>query len=291
MAARGSVRRARGPLWLTLLALGAAAAGLPAPAGAASEARNPHLQRALEQIEQGKIDAAEEALDQAMAWPRNDNRTLVEIYRNLAVVHFYGGKQDEAYEDFARLLNIDLHYELPASTAGPLRELYDRVKAAYDEGLLKPIRVAHDPPMLALPGTPVTMAATISNLKEGFEAFLLHRKLGDDTFVELPLDRRPGNRFSATLPALNLPEGATELVVEYYLEVRDARGRRVQGRGSALSPLSYLIEVPGGGTARWYKNPWLWTAVGVVAVGATAGGIAAARGSRTGTLPLTITVQ
>ncbi len=256
---------------------------------------NPHLRNALTQIEKGKIDAAEEALDRAMAWPRNDNRTLVEIYRNLAVVHFYSGAQDEAYEDFARLLNIDLHYELPESTAVPLRELYERVKAAYREGLLKPIRVAHDPPMLALPGAPVTVAATISNLKEGFGAFLLYRKMGDDSFAELRLGRRPGDRFSGNLPAQNLPEGSSELVVEYYLEVRDARDRRVQGRGSALSPLSYLIETPGGGrppdkTASWYKNPWLWTAVGVVAVGATTGGILAARGPRTGTLPLTITV-
>lgn len=290
-AALPACRRRPGRHAIALL-LGLSAALAPGTTSAEeAEVHNPHLEQALRDIEAGRIDAAEQALDEAMAWPRNDHRTLVEIYRNLAIVHLYTGKEDEAYEDLARLLNLDLHYELPSPAARPLRELFERVRRAYADGLLRPIRVAHDPPLVALPNAPVTVAATISNLKEGFGAVLLYRRQGETEFHEVPMTRRPGNRFSATVPGQALPEGQHELMVEYYLEIRDRRGRRVQGRGSAPAPLTFLIEAPGpapGTRDTWTRSPWLWATVGVLAAGALAGGVIAATSNRRGTLPLTI---
>jgi len=231
-----------------------------------------------------------------MAWPRNDNRTLVEIYRTLAIVHLYTGEEDRAFEDLARVLNIDLSYQLPKSSAAPLLELMARVRVAYDAGHLKPVRVAHDPPIMATPGAPVLIAATISNLDSSMQAFVRYRRRGGAQFSEIALQARPGNRFGVEIPGQPLARGEREFIVEYYIEIRDALGHRVQGRGSAISPLSYLVE--GGGAAApretkrgWIRSPWVWTALGVVAVGTATGIVIAASRGRGATIGVGITLS
>ena len=76
-----------------------------------------------------------------------------------------------------------------------VRELFERVRKAYRDGLLKPIRVAHDPPLVALPDTPVTVENQPSALQTNRNA------------LELP-DKGPG--FDC-VPALT--EGASSLAL------------------------------------------------------------------------------
>lgn len=275
----------------------ALAAGMASGVWAATPAeQNPHLGRALAHIEAGELEAAQKALNQAMGFPQNSNRILVEIYRNLAVVHFYSGDESSAYTAFARVLNIDLEYQLPATTAKPLKALFEKVREAYRDGHLKPVRVAHDPPWAALPDTQVNILATISNMEPGFSARVHWRVQGEETYTSVDLEPRPGHRYAVNLPAQSVdatsPQGK---IVEYYLEVTDAQDRRVQGRGSAFKPLTYLVENPSahppGVTPSWYENPIVWVVVGVVVVGASVGAVVASGGSSGGTVPILIKTQ
>lgn len=259
-----------------------------------AEAANPHLGEALRDIEQGKLDAAKKALRAAMAYPENSNRILVEIYRNLAVVYLYTGEENKAYEAFARLLNIEPDYALPASSASQVKELFARVKKAYADGMLKPVRIAFEPPSKVDSNVPVTLTATISNMQDGFTARVLFRPAGVKHYHEIKMTERPGNRFVASLPPVSVRAPATQRQVAYYLEVDDKEGRRAQGTGNALEPLSFTVAAPPPpakpGPPPWYKNGWIWAGVGVVVVGATAAVIISTRGPSTGTLPVHVRV-
>lgn len=275
-----------------LMALCLAVVALPARAEPPPEVANPHLGRALEAIEAGDLGQALKALKDAMAYPENSNRILVEIYRTLAVVQYYRGQESRAYESFARLLNIDPRYALPPHTAAPLVQLFDRVKSAYAKGLLKPVRIAHEPVDRVSSEVPIPVTATVSNLQPGFAVRVHFRPAGTETYASVDMQARPGNRFVATLPPMTVDRGESRRRVDYYLEVADDEGRRVQGVGSALEPLSFNVSAPVAPApppkAEWYQNPWIWVGVGAVAAGATAAVIVTAGGPDTGTLPVTV---
>ena len=263
-----------------------------------SEAGNPHLGAAMEHIERGDLDAAREALDEAMAHPENTNRELVEIYATLAVVHLYAGSENLAYEAYVRLLNIDPGYELPAHTARPLRDLFERVARAYEEGHLRAVRVAHEPPTQVPAGTPPLITTTISNLPPAFSAYVRFREEGEAGFTSIGLRPRPGNRWAAALPPVDpreLEDGETAL--EYYLEVVNEAGHRVQGSGNAREPhrlriVSALVpDEPETRDSAWYQRPWVWGVVGGVAAGTATAVYLSTRPSGEGTLPVRVRIR
>jgi hypothetical protein len=116
--------------------------------------------------------------------------------------------------------------------------------------------------------------------------------------VDFVRERGSKERYEATLPAYELPTEATAYEVEYYFEVADAAQRRLAGRGDSFNPLVFQVlpqqqaGQPAASTGRpWYKSPWLWVAVGAVAVGGTAAGVAIATSEERGRVPVTIRVN
>ncbi len=280
---------------LTALLLGGLLVASPAHAASAAAPANPHLESALKAIGEGRLDDARADLKQAMAWPRNSNALLVEIYRNLAVVDLYAGEENRAYGALARLLNIDPEYRLPAHAAQKLVELFDRVKDAYAKGLLKPVRVAHEAPGQVPSDAPVTLSATVGNMQDGFSVALHLRRAGQARFRVEPMAERPGNRYVAVVQPVHLEAGAKPVVLQYYLEVTDSEGRRVQGVGNALAPLTLTVEPPSPPVAAakppaWYTSPWIWVGLGVVVAGGATAAVIATQGPSTGSLPVTVKV-
>jgi agmatine/peptidylarginine deiminase len=99
--------------------------------------------------------------------------------------------------------------------------LHCRARAIFDPGML---RIVHDPVRTAKAGEPVRIAAEIDDrsgagLVEG-ELAVHHRPAGADTWTRTPLEHGGGDRWTATLPAL---EAGAE--VEYHLVARDRSGR------------------------------------------------------------------
>ncbi|RMG10254.1 MAG: hypothetical protein D6729_19760, partial [Deltaproteobacteria bacterium] len=267
----------RGARWLALGALTLAPGLLPSAAAAEPppEVANPHLGEAIRHIEAGELEAALRALEAALTFPENTNRILVEVYRNLAIVYLYSGDEAGAYEAFARLLNIDPDYTLPPHTAEPVAALFERVREAYAKGLLEPVRVAVDPIEATPSGVPASLVAVVSGLRPDMHVRAYYRLAGTASWNALELEPRPGNRYVASLPAFTADSGGGRTQVEYYVEVSDAAGRRVQGAGSALEPLRFAVLPPAApppppAPPPWYENGWVWAAVGVVALGAGA---------------------
>lgn len=260
---------------------------------------NPHLAEAMNLIEVGDLESARAALDEAMAHPENTNEDLVDIYATLAVVHLYSGEEGEAYQAYVRLLNIDPNYELPAHTAGPLRELFERVARAYEEGHLRAVRVGHDSVGEIPAGVPALITATISNMPDTFSAKLRYRLDGEDSFESRSLSQRPGRRWAAGIPDLPDPEALdAPLVVEYYVEVINENGHRVQGSGSARRPHELRIVSPlspedpdAAETRNWYQRPWVWGSVGTVAAGTAAAVYLSARSTGGGSLPVRVRIR
>ncbi len=259
---------------------------------------NPHLAEAMAHIEMGDVDSARTALDRAMAHPENTNRELVEIYATLAVAHLYAGEENLAYEAYARLLNIDPNYKLPEHTAEPLRQLFDRVVRAYELGHLRAVRVAHDPPGQIPLGVPIVITATISNMPDSFGAYVRFRADGEDSFESRRLSLRPGRRWAATIPVLTPEEVDDEgLAIDYYVEVTNEAGHRVQGSGSAREPHQVRIVSPlvpdepePPPAVAWYRQPWVWGTVGGVAAGSAVAVYLSTRGGSTGTLPVRVRI-
>lgn len=260
----------------------------------ATTGENPHLAEARTAIENGELDAARKALDAAIHWPQNSNAMLAESYELLAVVLYYGGDQEGAFVAFERLLGLEPRYTLPDKTAAPIAEVFERVKAAYASGDLVPVHVAHDPLGEVGPGATPRVTATITGMKEDFVARVHVRSPADSDYRATNMKALPGNQFVASLAPVFVEEGQPDQSLAYYLEVTDPEGRRVQGQGSALEPLSYTVKAPavvGPKKPKWYTNPVIWIGVAAVIAGTVTIAAVASGGEKTGEIPVRITVQ
>ena len=257
---------------------------------------NPEITRAQEQIEQGDFEEAVKTLQAALDEPDVTDDQLVELYRLLGLASLYLGDEARAREAYERLLQARPDFELPRN-APP--EAAAAVRA-HQGGHQEPARPASDAPGGSHPdptgGEPVMVDARIQDMALGAKAKLFFRRAGDEAYSSVDFARERANqdkeRYQATLPAYELPSEATAYEVEYYFEVADAAQRRLAGRGDSFHPLvsrSYPSRRrgrPGPTAARpWYKSPWLWVAVGAVAVGGTAAGVAIATSEERGRVP------
>ena len=186
----------------------------------------------------------------------------------------------------ARLLNIAPDYTLPAHAAGNLVDLFDRVKQAYAQGLLKPVRVAHEAPGRVPSDAPVTLSATVGNMQDGFSVALHLRRKGKQAFTVEQMSERPGNRYVALLQPVHLAAGAKPVVLQYYIEVTDKEGRRVQGVGNALAPLTPTVEPPAARVAAaappaWHTSTWLRAGLGVAGAAGEPGPVVSGAGRMT----------
>lgn len=260
---------------------------------------HPEITRAQEQIEQGDFEEAVKTLQTGLDKPDVTDDQLVELYRLLGLASLYLGDEARAREAYERLLQARPDFELPRNAPPKLRSLYARIKEDIKSRRVRPVTLTVDPVPDPKGGEQVTVDARIQDMALGAKAKIFYRRAGDQAYnsVDFTRDRSNKERYRAILPAYELPAEATAYEVEYYFEVADAAQRRLAGRGDSFHPLVFQV-LPQQAAAQasvssrpWYKSPWLWVAVGAVAVGGTAAGVALATSEERGRVPVTIRVN
>jgi tetratricopeptide (TPR) repeat protein len=258
----------------------------------------PEIARAQEQISDGEFEEAVKTLEAGLDAPDVTDDQLVELYRLLGLTSLYLGDEARAREAYEMLLQARPDYELPRTTPPKIRTLYARIKEDIKNRRVRPVTLQVDPIPDAGGGTPVMAEALIQDMALGARARLFYRRAGAQAYssVDFARDRANKERFTATIPAYELPATASAYEVEYYFEVADAAQRRLAGRGDAFNPLVFQVAPEPGtvatpGERPWYKSPWLWVAVGAVAVAGTAGAVVYATSEERGRVPITIRVN
>ncbi|HEX8821429.1 MAG TPA: hypothetical protein VF794_15995 [Archangium sp.] len=258
----------------------------------------PEIGRALQQIENGEFEEAVKTLEAGLDAPDVTDDQLVELYRLLGLTSLYLGDEERAREAYEKLLQARPDYELPRNTPPKIRTLYARIKEDIKNRRVRPVTLQVDPIPDATGSEPVVATATIEEMALGARARLFYRRAGAQAYssVDFTRDRAHKERYVATIPAYELPAAASAYEVEYYFEVADAAQRRLAGRGDAFNPLVFQIAPEAGAVARagerpWYKSPWLWVAVGAVAVAGTAGAVVYATSEERGRVPITVRVN
>ena len=261
---------------------------------------HPELTKAQEQIEQGDFEEAVKTLQAGLDRPDVTDDQLVELYRLLGLASLYLGDEARAREAYERLLQARPDFELPRNAPPKLRSLYARIKEDNKSRRVRPVTLTVDPIPDPKGGEPVMVDARIQDMALGAKAKIFYRRAGDEAYnsVDFARDRSNKERYRATLPAYELPSEATPYEVEYYFEVADAAQRRLAGRGDSFHPLVFQVlpqqaaGQPAATASRpWYKSPLFWVAVGAVAVGGTAAGVAIATSEERGRVPVTIRVN
>ncbi len=261
---------------------------------------NPQITRAQEQIDQGDFEEAVKTLQAALNEPDVTDDDLVEMYRLLGLASLYLGDEAQARQAYERLLQARPDFELPRNAPPKLRTLYARIKEDIKRRRVRPVTILVDPIPDTRGDEPVTVAARIQDMALGAKAKIFYRRAGDVAFNSVDFTRQRGSKESylATLPAYEIPAEAQPYEVEYYFEVADAAQRRLAGKGDSFNPLVFqVLPQQAAGQAAvstgrpWYKSPWLWVAVGAVAVGGTAAGVAIATSEERGRVPITIRVN
>jgi tetratricopeptide (TPR) repeat protein len=262
---------------------------------------NSHISRAQEQIEQGDFEEAVKTLQAGLDSPDVTDDQLVELYRLLGMASLYLGDEARAREAYERLLQARPDFELPRTAPPKLRSLYARIKEDIKSRRVRPVTLHVDPIPDPEGGVPVQVEARIENMALGAKAKLFYRRAGDEAYNSVDFSRQRGSKeqYQAILPAYEIPAEASPYEMEYYFEVADAAQRRLAGRGDPFNPLIFQVApLKAASTATavstsrpWYKSPWLWVAVGAVAVGGTAAGVALASSEDRGRVPVKIRVN
>lgn len=258
----------------------------------------PEIARAQRQIETGEFEEAVKTLEAGLDAPDVTDDQLVELYRLLGLTSLYLGGEARAREAYEMLLQARPDYELPRTAPPKIRTLYARIKEDIKDRRVRPVTLQVDPIPDVPGGTPVRVEARLQEMALGARARLFYRRAGAQAYssVDFTRDRGQKERYTATLPAYELPATASAYEVEYYFEVADAAQRRLAGRGDAFNPLVFQVApeqgaVASAGERPWYKSPWLWVAVGAVAVAGTAGAVVYATSEERGRVPITIRVN
>lgn len=258
----------------------------------------PEIARAQSQIENGEFEEAVKTLEAGLDAPDVTDNQLVELYRLLGLTSLYLGDEARAREAYEMLLQARPDYELPRTTPPKIRALYARIKEDVKSRRVRPVTLQVDPLPDSLGGQAAEAVAHIKDMALGARARLFYRRVGAQAYssVDFARDRTDKERYTATIPAYELPAAASAYEVEYYFEVVDAAQRRLAGRGDAFNPLVFQVAPEQSAVAQvserpWYKSPWLWVAVGAVAVAGTAGAVVLATSNERGTLPITVRVN
>ncbi|WP_239014028.1 hypothetical protein [Archangium violaceum] len=258
----------------------------------------PEIARAQEQIADGEFEEAVKTVEAGLDAPDVTDDQLVELYRLLGLTSLYLGDEARAREAYEMLLQARPDYELPRTAPPKVRSLYARIKEDIKNRRVRPVSLQVEPLADTVGGEPVTSQAHIEDMALGARARLFYRRAGGQAYssVDFARDRANKERYVATIPAYELPATASAYEVEYYFEVADAAQRRLAGRGDAFNPLVFQVAPKQGAVATvgerpWYKSPWLWVAVGAVAVAGTAGAVVYASSDERGRVPITIRVN
>lgn len=270
----------------------------PAIGRAQTEGVNPLIGTAKHQIDQAEFEAARKTLQSALRDPDNTEASLVEIYRLLGVVNVYLNDRPAAERAFEELLRLSPDYQIPATAAAKVREIFNGVKTRVAKAHRATLKIT--PPPDAAAGQPARFVADVSGLQHGWHAVFYYRRPGDAEYRTDDLEKDSGGKWFVKVPATSLPLERQDYVLEWYAEILDASRLRVTAVGDALNPRritvksSIAAEENGGGPvvepeSPWYKKWWVWVIVGGVAVGAGATAYALSPSQpNTGTVPVQV---
>lgn len=263
--------------------------------------KNPLLDRAVRQVEEGDFEDAIATLTRGIAEPDVTDEQLAEMYRLLGTAHLSLGHEAPAREAFEKLLQARPDYELPKATPPKLLSLYARIKDDVRKRRLSPVTLTLQPLPEIAGNAPVLVTARIENLALGTKAKFFYRRAGAQSFssIDFAGGKNLSPDYQALLPAFEVPTENRPYEMEYYVEVADAAQRRLAGRGDAYSPLSFRVAAIEMSVRRTepaavplYKNPWLWVGIGAgVAAATTATVLVLTSSPPTATLPVKIQIQ
>ncbi|WP_186002173.1 MULTISPECIES: hypothetical protein [Corallococcus] len=263
---------------------------------------SPAIGEAKDLLETGRFQEALAAVQRGLDAPDVTDDELVELYRLQGLTALYLGDEALARGAYEKLLQARPDFELPRSAPPKVRAVFAKLKEDLRHRRVHPVTLEVDPIPDPAPGERVQVDATLRDMALGARARLFYRRAGAQGFssVDFVRDRAQAEHYSAVLPAYELPVESTSYEVEYYFEVVDAAQRRLAGRGDPFHPLLFQVAsrtapataaLTEGPSRPWYKSPWLWVAVGAVAVGGTAGVVALSSSEERGRVPITIRVE
>lgn len=219
----------------------------------------------------------------------NTHERIVNLYALLGTAYAVLGRNDEAVDAFTRLLGVSPDYHLPRGLSPKVTRPF---KEAGGYWLDRPggLGVTPDLPREIAGGKPLSIAVKLDDpMTMVTNVRLSFRHQGDPEFDKLEMAAGPGVVFM--IPAEKLPVAKADYAFELYVTALGSTGSELRQAGDGAHPLSILVRAPrdesvavvvapivGGTTAPaqpkkpLIKQWWLWTAVGVVVVGAALGG-------------------
>ncbi|WP_233583210.1 hypothetical protein [Corallococcus sp. CA053C] len=262
---------------------------------------SPAIGEAKALLEAGRFQETLDVVQRGLDAPDVTDDELVELYRLQGLTALYLGDEALARGAYEKLLQARPDFELPRSAPPKIRALFAKLKEDLRNRRVHPVTLEVDPIPDPTPGETLQVEATLKDMALGARARLFYRRAGAQAFssVDFTRDRARPEHYRAVLPAYELPAESTPYEVEYYFEVADAAQRRLAGRGDPFHPLLFQVATRTAPTAAltegqgrpWYKSPWVWVAVGAVAIGGTAGAVALSSSEERGRVPITIRVQ
>ncbi|RYZ40188.1 MAG: hypothetical protein EOO71_17110 [Myxococcaceae bacterium] len=262
---------------------------------------SPAIGEARALLEAGRFQETLDVVQRGLDAPDVTDDELVELYRLQGLTALYVGDEALARGAYEKLLQARPDFELPRSAPPKIRALFAKLKEDLKNRRVHPVTLEVDPIPDPAPGETVQVEATLRDMALGARARLFYRRAGAQGFssVDFVRDRSRPEHYSAVLPSYELPVESTSYEVEYYFEVVDAAQRRLAGRGDPFHPLLFQVaprSAPAATLAEgqgrpWYKSPWVWVAVGAVAIGGTAGVVALTSSEDRGRVPITIRVE
>ena len=198
----------------------------------------------------------------------------VEANELLGLSQLILGRDEQARQAFTRLLRLRPGHRLRDPSGSPkLRSFFAAVKRAMPLTEAAVLRLSSPPAARA--GSRLLLRASMRGVRwQGHRALLRWRRGGELTWQAVRARRQGGDKIQA---ALLLPASGRAYMLEYYLELLDAKGRRVATAGQPGRPLSARVAATrraSGGTSL-VRKWWFWVAVGAVVVGGTTAGIVA----------------
>jgi hypothetical protein len=245
--------------------------------------------RAMEDYDLLEFDSARKTLTDAVALVRSSgledsgSAIAAKTYLNLGVVYIGGFKdKDRGRMQFVRALKIKPDARLDAQVATPeLQEVFndalkemgrrpgkpskpepvkpepvkpepvkpEPVKPAGPEDIepsgTKVEGLAHEPLSEARSGFPIVVKAEVGSDITAGKVLLFYRGTGREDYLLLPMNKNRKGVYVAQIPA----DQVTGKVLQYYIEVRDSRGRPQVANGSAGSPnIISIVEGTGDGS-------------------------------------------
>jgi hypothetical protein len=255
----------------------------PAPAGVAAEVER-YLSEGRRSYRELDFPGTVDAMRRALNVPGVAPAQRLEAFEYLGATYVVLDREAEAESAFREMFALDPYHRVREPSGSPKIERFVealRLQVVSDAALDPSVELRALLPAAARVGRLVSMRVEVAGPPSVARVEVRVRPDDERQWQQVPLRRVEGEVFEGELPA---PEARGSL--EVYAEGRDHQGRVVARAGEPLVPL--VLPVRERDDIPLRRRPWLWVAVGAVAVAATVGIVVAAAGRETapsGTLP------